>query len=352
MVKNMMKSKVKGLKLLIVSFALPSITFAHHSPNVHFDRTQIIEIEGELTELTWRNPHVQFEVETTDEQGVTKTWEMEYLAPSFLMRQGISKEIFRVGDKLKVAGYVGRANKEAHFTTNVLFPNGQEVFDFQISEPRWTDNTVGLSFGEYQQEKLDSAPEITSSLFRVWSTDVANINPGRTFWQEDYPLTAQAEAEQANWDRVGENPYMRCENGMPAIMDQFYPTEFIDQGNQIIVHLEEQDVVRNIHMVAVPEPTQSSVYGHSVGQWDGNTLIVTTTHINWPWFDQTGIPQTENVHVVERFTPSEDGRQLDYAATVTDPAIFTKPVVLKRIWIWVPGESVEPYDCTISYEKY
>jgi len=337
---------------LITGLLLPSLTFAHHSPNVHFDRSQIIEIEGELTELTWRNPHVQFELEATDEQGVTKIWEMEYLAPSFLMRQGISKDLFKLGDTLKVAGYVGRANKAALFTTNVLFPTGQEVFDFQISQARWTDNTVGLTFGEYQQEKLDTATEITSSLFRVWSTDVANINPGRTFWKEEYPLTAEAESRQASWDRVGENPYMRCENGMPAIMDQFYPTEFVDNGDHILVYLEELDIVRTIHMVEVPEPTESNPYGHSVGMWDGNSLVVNTTHINWPWFDQTGIPQSENVHVLERFTPSPDGHRLDYIATVTDPEIFIEPVVLERIWIWVPGESVEPYDCTISYEKY
>ena len=291
-------------------------------------------------------------METIDEQGIIKSWEIEYLAPSFLMRQGIPADLFRIGDVLKVAGFIGRANKAAIFTTNILFPNGQEVFDFQIAKSRWTENTVGITFGEYQEEKLQGAPEISSSLFRVWSTDVANINPGRTFWKDDYPLTAQARADQVNWDRVGENPYMRCENGMPAIMDQFFPTEFVLEDNEILVYLEEQDVVRTIHMTEVPEPTESSVYGHSVGRWEGDTLVVTTTHINWPWFDQRGIRQTENVHVMERFTPSADGYLLDYAATVTDPAIFTEPIVLERYWIWVPGESVEPYNCTVTQERY
>ncbi|MED5534070.1 MAG: DUF6152 family protein [Pseudomonadota bacterium] len=331
---------------------LPISALTHHSPNVHFDRSETIEIEGELTEIYWRNPHVQLTVETSDAQGVIESWEIEYLAPSFLMRQGIPADLFRIGDTLRIAGFIGRANKAAIFTTNILFPNGQEVFDFQIARARWTENTVGVTFGEYQQEKLQEAPEISSSLFRVWSTDVANINPGRTFWKDDYPLTVQARADQASWDRVGENPYMRCENGMPAIMDQFFPTEFVLEDNEILVYLEEQDVVRTIHMVEVPEPTESSAYGHSVGYWEGDTLVVTTTHINWPWFDQRGIRQTENVYVVERFTPSANGHLLNYAATVTDPAIFTEPVVLERHWIWVPGESVEPYNCTVTHERY
>ncbi len=335
------------------AFLAPSLAVvAHHSPNVHFDRTELIEIEGELTEVYWRNPHVQLVVEATDEQGVEKTWEAEYLAPSFLSRQGITPDVLTAGDRIRIAGFIGRTNKSALFSTNILLANGQEIFDFQVSEARWTQDTVGVTFGEYQKAKLVDIPEISSSLFRVWSTDVSQINPGRTFWMDSYPLTPQAAADHAAWDRVADNPYMRCENGMPAIMDQFYPTEFVLQGDKILIYLEEQDVVRTIHMADVPPPQSSSVYGHSVGRWEGDTLVVETSHVNWPWFDQTGVPQTEGVHIVERFTPSADGHQLGYAATVSDPAIFTEPVVLERYWIWVPGEAVEPYNCVVSEERY
>ena len=313
----------------------------------------MVEIEGEVTAIAWRNPHVQITVESADGQGVARHWEAEYLAPSFLVRQGVSADLIHAGDRIRIAGYVGRTNPAALFTTNILLASGREIFDFQVSEPRWTEDTVGVTFGEYQRARLQGAPEaITSSLFRVWSTDVAFINPERTFWKDSYPLTDRARAAQASWDRVGDNPYMRCENGMPAIMDQFYPTEIVSQGDTISVYLEEQDVVRTIHMTDVPAPAQGSPYGHSVGHWEGGTLVVETTHINWPWFDQTGIPQTEGVHVLERFTPSEDGRRLDYTATVTDPAVFTEPVVLSRYWVWIPGEAVEPYNCVVSEERY
>ena len=112
-------SKANFFILVISGLVLPSVTLAHHSPNVHFDRSEVIEIEGTLSKLAWRHPHVQLEVETTDAQGIKKVWEVEYLAPSFLMRQGISKDLFSVGDTLKVAGFIGRANKAALFTTNI-----------------------------------------------------------------------------------------------------------------------------------------------------------------------------------------------------------------------------------------
>jgi hypothetical protein len=353
LLRDIVNSAPKLLLAILVACCLPPLlAFAHHSPNVHFDRSEVIEIEGELTEIYWRNPHVQLTVETTVEQGAKKTWEIEYLAPSFLSRQGVTADLLREGDTIRIAGFIGRANKAALFSTNILLANGQEIFDFQWSEARWTDDTIGVPFGEYQLARLKDAPEISSSLFRVWSTDVSQIRREGVFWKDDYPLTAQARADQASWDRVGDNPYMRCENGMPAIMDQFFPTEFVSQGHKILVYLEEQDVVRTFHMTDVPPPETSSAYGHSVGRWDGETLVVTTTNIDWPWFDQRGIRQTEDVHIVERFTPTPDGRHLDYAATVTDPAVFTEPVVLERYWIWVPGESVEPYNCTVTHETY
>ena len=96
-----MRRSRSRLAILAAPLALgPTALPAHHSPNVHFDRSQVIEIEGELTEVAWRNPHVQLEIVTTNEAGVEQTWEVEYLAPSFLARQGVSPDLFQVGDTL------------------------------------------------------------------------------------------------------------------------------------------------------------------------------------------------------------------------------------------------------------
>ena len=133
-----------------IAASFPFAVLSHHSPNVHFDRTQTVEFTGELVELDWRNPHVLMTVHSTDDQGNEIEWELEYLAPSFLSRQGITRDLFNIGDTIRVAGFPGRSNPHAVFTTNILAANGQEVFDFQVSEARFTDNTVGLTFAEYQ----------------------------------------------------------------------------------------------------------------------------------------------------------------------------------------------------------
>ncbi|HEX5047492.1 MAG TPA: hypothetical protein VFX89_10395, partial [Gammaproteobacteria bacterium] len=84
----------------------------------------------------------------------------------------------------------------------------------------------------------------------------------------------------------------------------------------------------------------------SVGRWDGRTLAVTTTKIDWPFFSQLGIPQSADVSIVERFTPTADGSRLDYAMTVTDPVNFTRPVELATHWLYLPGVELLPYECT------
>ena len=92
---------------------------------------------------------------------------------------------------------------------------------------------------------------------------------------------------------------------------------------------------------------QPSPLGFSTGRFDGASLVVTTRRISWPFFSQLGIRQSPAVEIVERFTPAADGSRLDYEMTVTDPATFTRPVVLQQYWLWLPSVTLLPYECTV-----
>ena len=94
------------------------------------------------------------------------------------------------------------------------------------------------------------------------------------------------------------------------------------------------------------EPILPTLLGHSVGRWDGSTLVVETGHINWRYFNQNGLQQSDAMELVEHFTPSEDGARLDYELTITDAALFTETEVVTKSWVWVPGDEVLPFDCT------
>ena len=323
---------------------------AHHSPNVHFDRGDVVEISGTLKEINWRNPHTTLLVETVGEDGQVETWIAETRAASQMARANLTPDIFHVGDELRLAGFRGLRNRTAMFVTNILLRDGSELIAENFTGLRWSDRTAGTSLGDYQAARIQGSTEDASnSLFRVWSRDGSARgidDTERALWADEYPLTEQARAAQASWDPVEDNPYILCQQAMPAIMDQGFPLEFVDQGGTILLHLEELDTERRIHMGnnVAPPAEGGGPFGHSVGRWEDETLVVTTTHIDWPWFDQRGIPQ-DDLHLVERFTPSTDGRILSYELTATDPAIFTEPVVLTRQWIYVPGEEIKPYEC-------
>ena len=75
----------------------------------------------------------------------------------------------------------------------------------------------------------------------------------------------------------------------------------------------------------LPKPTQPSYLGYSVGRWEGETLVVETTGFNdVGWLDDGGHPQTEALHVTERFRRRDFGH-MDLQLTIDDPKAYTKP---------------------------
>ena len=70
-----------------------------------------------------------------------------------------------------------------------------------------------------------------------------------------------------------------------------------------------------------------------------------TTGSSWPYTDLTGIPNNEYSVMVERFTLSEDRRRLHYTMKMTNPAIFSEAPTFSKYWLWIPGATVDPYEC-------
>ncbi len=98
--------------------------------------------------------------------------------------------------------------------------------------------------------------------------------------------------------------------------------------------------------VADPKIQRASHLGYSVGRWEGTALIIETTRINWPFFDFRGTPQSEAVHVIERYQLSDDQSRLNVQITVTDPLPFAKPVTFEVDWLAL-GRTIREYNCQI-----
>ncbi len=324
---------------------------AHHSFNATFDGSTIIELEGEVEQIRWRNPHVSFDLRVTGEDGTAETYNVETLALSGLRRRDIFDPFVATGDRVKVAGNPSRAGSLDLYLRNILLPAGQEVVLQSEAEPRFSEELLGTTGASFATEGDSSEPE--RGIFRVWSTpDVSpfpwpeNVDPELA--HTDFPLTESARDELEAFDPEEDDPIRNCRlKGMPTIMEQPYPMEVIDAGDAILLRLEEYNTVRTIHLDRDEPPADApySLLGYSVGEWDGRTLEVTTTRLGWGHYDTVGIPLSRDAELYEEFTVAEDGSRLDWTMTITDPATFTEPVELEKFWFYVPGVDVRPFEC-------
>ena len=94
-----------------------------------------------------------------------------------------------------------------------------------------------------------------------------------------------------------------------------------------------------------PANFSPTAYGHSIGWWDGDSLVVDTTGFNERfWLDRKGLPHTDQLHTIEEFTRT-DRETMRYEITVDDPGAYTKPWTTSVIFRWEPNTELFEYVC-------
>jgi len=83
-------------------------TQAHHSYAATYDVSKPVEIHGEISEMSWRNPHAFLFVRTEDETGNTVIWEFELSPTVMLIRSGWKPDMVKAGDPVSVKGFIAR----------------------------------------------------------------------------------------------------------------------------------------------------------------------------------------------------------------------------------------------------
>lgn len=127
-----------------------------------------------------------------------------------------------------------------------------------------------------------------------------------------------------NW--IDRDPELKCYlPGIPRAMYMPYPFQIVQSTNKVHMAFEFTSTARTIHLDQVEGPPDFTYMGHSVGRWEGDTLVVDVTEFNGRnWFDRAGNFHSEELKLVERFTPiSKDA--IHYEVTIEDPRTFTRP---------------------------
>jgi hypothetical protein len=328
-----------------MTFALlvPIAAHAHHS-RVQYDGSDTLEIQGELTSVSWTNPHAAFTVRVTNASGVSETWHLEsWGSPYVLSRMGVTEAQFVVGSQVRLAGRVSKLVPNRFLLTNMLRDDGTEIVLSTDDETFWDGRHVG-GRSQWQDDEISTAADDNLGIFRVWSTARMGQARGNRIVLTQRGLAARAAFDQARSFVVNCEP-----QGMPTVMNWVFPFEFTQADpDRIVLRNEYFDLERTIHMAPAspPEAVTPSLTGYSIGHWEdgGRTLVVETTKIDWPHYDTIGTPLTADVEIVERFTVGEDQSTLTYRQTVTDPAVFTEPAVHESDHIAL-GETIEPFVC-------
>jgi hypothetical protein len=138
--------------------------------------------------------------------------------------------------------------------------------------------------------------------------------------------------------------------GIPRMMNTPFPMQMYQLPDRILQLYEGgAHMWRTIYMDGRPHPGKDELnltyLGHSVGHWEGDTLVVDVVGFNEKtWLDAAGHPHTDQLHVIERYTRISEN-VLHYQATIEDPGAYTKPWTTGWKVAWQAGLEPLEYVC-------
>jgi hypothetical protein len=221
-----------------------------------------------------------------------------------------------------------------------------------------------LATAPFQAAAVEKPPQLGDPGLRAANvpTSVPNISgvwQVRGFERQTKPIDA-AEPPWQPWNRKGfeeraaaekagrplYDPTAAClPSGTPRIIAAPYPVEIVQTVDKTVFLYEVQHLYRVVHMNAKhPAKVEPSFFGHAVGHWEGDTLVIDTVGlVKETQIDEAGTRHSDELHVVERIR--RVGETLEILFTIEDPKAFTRPWTAQRVWRWRPDVRFLEYIC-------
>ena len=171
------------------------------------------------------------------------------------------------------------------------------------------------------------------------------VDPGKA---EPLPWAAKLLQERAA-NNSKDAPGARCLTRGITNAGALFPYELIQTPTRLVM-LFEDDIPshREVYLDGRPHPKDPNPdwMGHSIGRWEGDTLVIDTVGFNdRTWLDAAGHPHTDKMHVIERLRRPDLGH-LEIEFTIDDPGAYAKPWVIRRAADLDPGDEIGEYVCT------
>jgi len=319
-----------------MSVVLAAPALAHHSAAA-FDTQKEIKVTGNVKVYTFKNPHVYMTVEVRKPDGTTSVVEVEAGAASVLNPLGFTKDSVKVGELVTITGNPGRSNPDKLMLGRDLVKRDGTYYPLNIAS----------------RSVYAGKNEVATSIAGTWFSPRTEFNTflgGARGWQ----VTEKGRGAMAVVDPKATTQKDCIPIGAPALM--FYPvaTTITVQKDRVVMNVDWMESERIIYLDGRKHPaaTQTSLLGHSVGRWEGKTLVVETTNFKeHPMGLSTSLPSSTQKRLTERFSLSADGKGMIYSGVVEDPVYLTRPVEWSGKWEYRPGMPHSNQKCDLDVAR-
>jgi hypothetical protein len=312
-----------------------SLCFAHHGVAPHYDDNKRVTLDGVVTQFEFINPHSFLHLRVADAAGQEAVWTCELASRSVLARNGLQAEMFAPGTHVVVTGSAARHN-----------PTG-----CALREAHFDDGSVLRSSALY------GATPATTAVPDAQSNSIDGVWAMKTFAVSFYEgvLTEEGERQRAAFDPINDDPAIYCEPASPV---RFWinvnePFEIKRGADAVIVEHQFMDSRRIIHLDTTRPPADEprSAMGYSTGHFEGNALVVSTTHFTAATLEpRRGVMHTQDLELTERLEVNPSTHELEITWTIDDPVIFKEPHTQKEAFVRTEPWN-EPYDCKPGYQQ-
>jgi len=326
-----------GISALLVT--LPWLASAHHSFAPHFDADKPVSIMGTIIEYEKRNPHAYLNIRAEDADGRVTEWRCESHGFTQLSRNGITPDMLEPGKQIGITGSRHRRDPTMCFYDMVYLEDGREL---SVNGPRGQQQNV--------EEQRDS-------IFGHWMLVPGGFaTSGPQFMMDFLTETGRAAVEQYN--PFTDDPTYRCE---PVAIRRAWgapgtPLAITMEGDNVLIRHEWMDATRLVHMdqAAAPADTEPSILGYSVGHFEGDTLVIETTHFTEGVLNQfvtvegepmRGLLHSDALRTVERLSLDRERNRLIMSMDHYDPVFFNRDFPTYTREYRPSTLSIEPFGC-------
>jgi hypothetical protein len=327
-----MRMRMRRFEFLgVLGAFVGSAALAHHSPSAYDMTGDLVTAEGTLTKVEWANPHIYLTLEVAGPNGQRVLQQVEAVSISLAQATGLTREVLTLGSPVVINAFPNRRGTGTLLGMDITTSDGNlyPLRGARSTRPA-TVPATGLG-GNW-------APKPSGSL-------LMNTVHG-------WPLSDKARAAVAEITSGRSQQTIGC-TPMPlpmvAMLGMLRTIDVRDDRVVMRIDSDGNDATRTIYLDLAEHPAnvEPSLFGHSIGRWDGDTLVIDTVaftaHRGGIGF---GVPSGTGKHLIERLTLTADRLQLRYELTVEDPEYLTSPATYTALWDHrpdlTPGSACDP----------